>query len=257
MKKIILSSILLSSIFSSFASADLLRIGAGTGIWSQNSSGISSYNKNGASGTDTVIDDKKSQAYFWSYIKHPLPILPNLRLEYSNVEYNGLVSGSFDGFQLPSNKKSHSHLSMTQYDVIPYYNIWDNTFWTTIDIGLDIKVLDSDYTVDKVSVLGVNVFNGYEDKTTTVVPLGYLRTRVEIPSTNIGIEGDVKYISYDGNTISDARAKVDFSIDIPNSPLSAGLEVGYRYQHFYLDDKDGTKINLTFDGLFAGVNINF
>jgi outer membrane protein len=126
----------------------------------------------------------------------------------------------------------------------------------TLDLGLDLKVVTLDYTATNViidAVLGQN----YSDSQTIVVPLGYLRARVEIPSTDIGIEADVKYITYDGSTISDIRAKVDYTFSsVP--VVQPAIEVGYRVQKLdLLSDDKKSAANVDFSGIYAGLMLRF
>jgi outer membrane protein len=254
MKKIIQISLLSIGLFSSL-NADIIRIEGGAGVWQQNSAGESSYSSNGLTGTDTVIEDEMNKGYAWVLFKQPIPLIPNLRLEYTNVEYNGIVSGSFDNFDLPDGLTTDSHLTIDQYDIIPYYNILDNTFWATIDVGLDIKILESEYTAASTTE-GIITFEGYNSNDTLVVPLGYLRARVEIPGTDIGLESDIKYITYDGSSVIDFRAKVDYTFDM--FPIvQPGIEIGYRYQKIDIDDGDGTLIDIDFSGVYAGLMVRF
>ena len=100
-------------------------------------------------------------------------------------------------------------------------------------------------------------FTGYSDTTSLVLPLAYLRGRVEIPATNIGLEADGKYITYSGSTAYDIRAKVDYTLGfIP--VVQPALEVGYRIQKFDLvSDDEKTKMNLDFAGVYAGFMLRF
>jgi len=139
---------------------------------------------------------------------------------------------------------------MNQYDIIGYYNILDNTFWTTVDLGLDVKILDTSYTVNP-----LGVFTGYNDNSTTAIPMAYARARFEIPTTDIGLETDVKYINYDGNSYIDTRAKIDYTIGI-TPVFQPGVEVGYRYQNFDLNN-DNLKSKIKFYGLYAGLIVRF
>ena len=89
---------------------------------------------------------------------------------------------------------------MQQFDIIPYYNILDNTAWITIDVGLDIKVIQADIDVkalddstgnmfaNSIATAANSVFTGYSDSVTAPIPLLYLRGRIEIPTTEFAIE---------------------------------------------------------------------
>ena len=264
MKKILSSLALGAIVFSTAANADFARVEAGVGAWSYKPSGLITYTDNDGTLTNTSLEKEQSSAYAWILIKHPIPILPNLRLEYATVHDDGEGTGSYNGYTFPAGTKTTWDL--TQYDVIPYYNILDNTFWTTIDIGIDIKVVESDYTAKNVEVgvtlpspgsTGGVTISDYNEKDTAVVPLAYLRGRVEIPATDIGLEADAKYISYDGDTIYDVRAKVDYTLSfVP--VVQPAIEIGYRAQKYDFTSEDKkTKVNMDFSGLYMGIMARF
>ncbi|MGB3961303.1 MAG: TIGR04219 family outer membrane beta-barrel protein, partial [Sulfurimonas sp.] len=148
-------------------------------------------------------------------------------------------------------------LKMKQFDIIPYYNILDNTAWTTLDIGLDAKVVSLDYAANGVTNNTTSLTEDYSDSVTIVVPMAYLRARVEIPATNIGLEADAKYVTYDGSTISDMRAKVDYTLDF-FPVVQPALEIGYRTQKIDIASSDvKSAINIEYSGLYAGLMLRF
>ncbi|MBU1657691.1 TIGR04219 family outer membrane beta-barrel protein [bacterium] len=253
MKKI-LTTLACGIMFAATASADFARIEMGAGAWMQTPSGEISYTNSGATGKDTSLEKEETQNYAWLLIKHPVPIIPNLRVEYVSLKNSGEATGSFKDFTIPT--KASTTLEMTQFDVIPYYNILDNTFWTTLDLGVDLKIMNTSYKADGVTIVG-STDTSYSDTTSIVLPLLYVRSRVEIPATNIGLEADVKYITTGSSTMYDVRAKVDYTLDfIPI--VQPALEVGYRVQKIQIDE-DGTdaKMDLNFAGLYAGLMLRF
>ncbi len=257
MKKI-LTSLAVVATLSTALSADFARVEMGAGVWSQTPSGYAERTDGDGTlnlnGKYTSAEESSSEIYAWLLIKHPIPILPNIRLEYVTLTDEGTTKGSIDGVPLPLGGAPTS-FDVTQFDIVPYYNILDNTFWTTIDLGLDIKVIQTDTAVGAVSSFGVTLYDGYTSSDTTVVPLLYVRTRVEIPVTNIGFEADVKAISDGTNTMYDIRAKVDYTLDfIP--VVQPALEVGYRVQQLTVDDGD-TQVDLNYSGIYAGLMLRF
>jgi len=244
------------TLFTSALNADIARVEMGGGAWNQTPKGILSYTDGATAGTYTSDEKEDQSIYAWLLIKHPIPILPNLRLEYTTLKDTGIVSGSFSGFTVPG-ATTTSSLDITQYDVIPYYNLLDNTFWTTVDVGLDLKVMETTYKVDGVNVNGIGGISAYEDTTSVIIPMGYVRARVEIPVTDIGLEADVKYITYQGNTVSDIRVKADYTLGfIP--VVQPAIEIGYRMQKFDLtSDDEKTKMNIDFSGVYAGLMLRF
>ena len=259
MKKIISSIAIGATLLSTAASADVMRIEAGVGVWAQTPNGYATRtDSDGAlnlDGTYTSAEKEDAGTYAWMLLKHPLPIIPNLRLEYVSFSDKGTTTGKVNGVGLPA-AGAPTTVDITQYDVIPYYNILDNTFWMTIDVGLDVKVIQSDATVGAVSVSGIQVYKGDSSSDTTVVPLVYLRDRVQIPTTNIGIEADAKAITDGTNTMYDVRAKLDYTLDfIP--VVQPAIEVGYRMQKLRVDDGDKAQVDLTYQGPYMGIMARF
>jgi len=253
MMKKLLTACALTTLFGASLQADIMRVEAGVGAWAQTPSGYASRNDGGGlidlEGDYISSENESTETYAWILFKHPLPIIPNLRLEYVTVSDEGKTSGTVNGIGVPDG--TPTTIDMTQYDIIPYYNLLDNTFWMTVDLGLDVKVIQSDTTVSAVQPL----YDGYSSTDTTVIPLIYLRTRVEIPVTNIGLEADAKAITDGTNTMYDLRAKVDYTLDfIP--VVQPGLEVGYRVQKIIIDD-GANQVDLEYAGVYAGLMVRF
>ena len=257
MKKILtaLASILA---LSTTANADFARLEGGAGAWMQTPSTHMEYqDSTGLSGTDDSIGQDETQGYIWMLIKHPIPIVPNLRLEYVNISSVGLANGEFTFFPIGDElEDTPSSIEMTQFDIIPYYNILDNTFWMSLDLGLDIKVIETTYTAKpEVESFGVSL-GDYVEVSTTVIPMLYVRARTEIPTTNIGLEADVKYITDGTSSLSDIRLKVDYTLDfIP--VVQPAIELGYRIQTMDIETDEDLIADYEFSGVYVGVMLRF
>ena len=199
------------------------------------------------SGHDDSTKTAQSQTYAWVLFKHPLPVIPNLRVEYVGIKNEGKVTGVFKKFTANGGA---SLLEMKQYDIIPYYNILDNTAWITLDLGIDVKLIDFSYNAE------TTTHTEYTDSTMIPVPMLYARGRVELPSSGLGVESDIKYVSYSSTTVYDARAKIDYTFDI-TPVIQSGIEIGYRIQHIESEDLDDITMNLDFKGVYAGVMLRF
>jgi outer membrane protein len=254
MKKI-LTTLAITATLASTLSADFVRTEIGIGGWSQTPSGVATENIAGSNGSNVFDEKEDTSFYAWLLIKHPIPILPNIRLEYANINANGVANGSWGGINFAS---SPSSLKLKEYDVIPYYNLLDNTFWLTLDLGLDLKYIKYDYTVDGTPAVGIiPAVDAYQDSSSFVIPLLYLRARVQIPATGLGIESDIKYVAYNGSTIYDFRAKVDYTFDI-TPVFQPGIELGYRAQKIKIEDSSADlHSDVDFTGVYAGVVIRF
>ena len=252
MKKV-LTSLVCALILASTASADIARVEMGAGAWMQTPSGGITYTDAGAIGSDISSEKEELSPYVWMLIKHPIPVVPNLRVEYVSLANTGTATGTFEDFTASGGKTT---LDMTQFDIIPYYNILDNTAWITLDLGIDLKIIDVDYKAEGVTIVG-SLDTSYSETAAVVIPLVYARARVEIPTTNVGLESDLKYISNGSSTVYDARVKVDYTFDV--SPLvQPALEIGYRVQKIDIDEQDvNGKMDLEFAGIYAGLMLRF
>lgn len=250
MKKV-LYTLACTAVLASSAMSDIARVEMGAGAWMQESKGTAAYTDGGADGSYISSEKDSSEPYIWALIKHPVPALPNLRLEYVSLKDSGIASGQFKDFDITAASTTLSY-DMKQYDIIPYYNILDNTAWITLDLGLDIKIIDASYTAAASAP-----FAGYSDSITFAIPLLYARTRVEIPATDIGLEADIKYITTGDSTVYDVRAKVDYTLDfVP--VVQPALEVGYRVQKIDIDESSvDAKLDIEFSGFYAGLMLRF
>lgn len=243
-------------LLSAGAAADAFRIEAGVGGWSQKDSGSVDYTTSTQSGSDSSTEKSDTVGYAWIYLKHPIPILPNVRLEYAKLQYQGDVGVTIDTGTFTEATTSTSTFDSNVYDAILYYNLLDNLAWMTLDLGLDVKMFDYKYDV-AANDNGLVSYEGYSKSGTLVVPLAYLRARFEIPATGIGLEGEGSYISYDGATFYDARVKADWTMEfVP--VIQPGVEVGYRVTKVEYDkDSSELKANVDFSGFYAGLMMRF
>lgn len=254
MKKVLTAAVL-SVLLGLSAHADFIRVEAGGGIWSNELSGTVQYDGATAFDASSLGYSDESKAYLWMFIKHPIPIVPNLRLEYAKIDYSGTATDSFEWGGNTYTADSTSATELSQIDAILYYNILDNTAWITVDLGLDIKYIDA-------SIKGASVGNtqSFDESDEIMLPLAYGRARFEIPMTDIGIEGEAKYVAYQDSSMLDYSVKVDYTL-VNILPIDVGLEVGYRFQKLDLDSGDigglDSSLDIEIDGLFAGAVLRF
>ena len=254
----VLSGLFLAGLLGTVAQADIVRVEAGAGMWQNELEGSITSKQLAGTGFDTFNStllgyDKESKGYAWVNIKHPVPALPNLRLEYAAIDFSGTSTQSFTYRSVTYSASATTSLTMDQFDAIMYYNILDNTAWLTLDLGLDVKVIQSEFNAAD------SIGNVIHEKETLPIPMAYTRARVEIPGTDIGLEGDMKYIAYKGSKFMDYRLKVDYVLaDI--FPVDVGLEAGYRYQKLDVDGAEfdvDTSGKLEIDGFFVGAIVKF
>lgn len=257
MKKL-LSGFLLVGLLGLSSQADMLRVEMGAGAWQNDITGtIESKDLAGFDidilDVDSLGYDKETKGYIWMFIKHPVPILPNLRLEYTNVDFSGKSIQPFVYKGKTYTANSESTFKLNQFDIIMYYNLLDNTAWTTLDLGLDVKIMQGEFTAqDSTGLFFVN------EKETFPVPMAYGRLRFELPF-DIGLEGTAKYLAYKNSKITDYMIKADYTL-IDILPVDIGLEVGYRFEQLDIDGNDFSidkTVDVEIDGVFVGAVVRF
>jgi outer membrane protein len=245
MRKVITSSLLLATLYSASASADFLGLYVGGGSWNHDPSGDFSSTDAGSTNIDvasTLGLSDESETYFWAAFEHPVPVLPNVRVERTALGHSGSGSTSvtFDGQNFTSNYASNVVLDST--DIVLYYRLLDN--WVNLDLGLNVRSIDGEFSIK----------DGANDRIVDVsetVPMLYAAAQFDLPFTGFSVGADYSVISYDGSSYSDMRVRGIYE----TGPL--GFELGLRTTSLELDDVDGINANVDFDGLMMGVFLHF
>ena len=243
-------------------SAAELSFSAGGGIWRNEGTGELRYKDNPAVDIDYLDYDKENRGYIWAELRHPVPFLPNFRVEYVDLKLSGHSSHAFAWEDVGFKADAYSETTLTQLDMILFYNVLSLP-WVDLDLGADVKYIDFTFDAEgegkDLDDLGVQAEFTEDEDETAYIPFIYSRVRANIPATNFGIEGDVKYITYKNTTVLDTSIKANYFFDL--KAVKLGIEAGYRFESIDIDEDDFS--GLTFDidvdieGPFAGVFIRF
>lgn len=248
MKKILIASATATLLCTSTLSADTLGAEVGYAAWNTKLTG------NIKKGTDSLdfendlgYGNSETNGFLWAYIDHPIPILPNLKVQktfFSNDATGNIQNAtSFDGTNLTTGASS-TKLTFDQIDVIPYWRILDN--WVNLDIGLNFKLIDGDISITD------NTNTTAQTDFTAVLPLLYTKVRIDLPFSGFSIETDASYIQYKKNKFTDIKAGLVYE-----SSIGLGATIGYRKQNITLDDIDETYGDVDIKGAYAGLFFHF
>ena len=217
MKKSALLALILMA--SSGSEATILGFGVEADYFAPAATGDFQYNT-----ASTAFNGNTESGYqIGAYLEHPIPVLPNLRLDYtSDITFSG----------------AGNDVSMKQIDITPYYEILDNI--VDIDIGMTVKTLNG------------KTKGTVEESFNAVIPMGYLAASVMAPGTGLSVAGSVKYINISGDSMTDARIKAVMDI-----VAGVQAQVGYRYESLKLDDRFDLTTNTTVKGPFVGLGYIF
>lgn len=227
------------------ANADILGVGANVSYWDSDFSG-EVVNKGSAVDIENDLNmDSDSNANFTAYFEHPVPLLPNVRVNYTSISQSGsgkIGLEAFDGILPGADVKSE--LDLDQLDATFYYEVLDN--WVNLDLGLTARKFDGELIVrDQTNTANVS-------KTTVdaVVPMGYLAARFDLPFTGVSVGADGNFVSYSGDSLHDVNVYGQFEIAMLQ------LRAGYREMAIDYEDDDD-KLDVELSGPFASVGFTF
>ena len=225
----------------SLATADVLGVGARASYWDSDLSGEAGKNGDLVDVENELDLDSDSNVNAEAYFEHPVPILPNVRLNYTKIEQSG--SGEIStGFDVV-NGQVDSDLDLTQFDVTLYYEVLDN--WVNLDLGLTARSLDGELTIRE-------QLSGTESRTDidAVVPMAFLAARFDLPFTGASVGGQANGISFDGDSVYDVNVYGQYELSV------VSLRAGYRQISIDFEDGDD-RLDVELDGPFLSAGLVF
>ncbi len=265
MKKfsLILAGVLFSG---SFAYADFFSISAGAGVEQQKIGGYvqsgDSKNYFGVKKINPVLTPTtgyfglkdKSHPYFWIKLIHPIPILPNIKFQYTKYDSTGHSN------YIAANIKVFGDVSvdtvLTNADTSMKINSYDITlFYEFKPVFADFEIgAGADYWKGKFSIYD-NTTDKNVVNSTWSVALPYIYGRMETMSVGgFSVIGSAKWAKSGNNHHYDFLAALKYTIDIPG-PVNPFIKVGYKFKEAQAD-KDGiTKLN--YRGAFLEGGLKF
>jgi len=236
--KRVLSFIILAS---TLATADFIGGEVNVGYYSHTPSGTIQYQGNVLDVENTLKWKDEGDMFLKAYIEHPLPLIPNIKLGYSEFGHSGsgLINQAFDfgGQTYVANSNIESNFDLKMYDLTLYYELLDN--WVNVDVGLNVKYVDGSVSVKN------NAENEFTDFQVPI-PMLYAKARFDVPTTDLSFQVEGNYISYDGHTLYDAEAGVRYTF-----ALGLGVEAGYKTMKLELDDIDDLTMKSDFSGAYG------
>ncbi|MEX1663851.1 TIGR04219 family outer membrane beta-barrel protein [Zhongshania arctica] len=244
MQKRLIALAILAASASVATQADIVGATAGAYIWKQ------SWDGNVKAGSDSIdmnddlgYDDETGKSFFVA-LEHPVPLLPNIRLQRTDLdisETNQLSrTFTFDGTVYTSTDTVDSTTDLSHTDATLYYEILDN--WVNLDVGITVRAFDGEVrlsTTGREGSVDIDV----------PVPMAYVNARFDLPLTGLYASALANVISYGDNSISDITLGLGYEFGI------VGLELGYRNFDVDLEDDD-EEAKVTVDGYFLGVVID-
>lgn len=246
MKKELLAATILT-VVAGAAQADIIGLTGGAYVWKQSWDGDV---RSGPSTNDQIslkndlgYDDETGNSFFVA-LEHPIPLLPNIRLQRTELEISEQSTLSknftFEGKSYQANNPVDSTTDLSHTDATFYYEILDN--WVNLDVGFSVRVFDGEVRLKS---------SGFEESLDldAPLPMAYANARFNLPFSGLYASAVGNIIAYDGNSVTDITMGIGYEIGI------AAIELNYR--NFDVDLEDGDEeAGITVDGIYLGVVID-
>ena len=223
------------------AQADILGGTVEATYWQAGLSGHAAIGSDRVDAEDDLNFDDDSFFELAASIEHPVPIIPNVRLRYTDLDQteNGNLSSNFENVNAGP---VETNLDLSHYGAVFYYEILDN--WVSIDLGLDIRKFDGQ----------LKITGGGNESLTDIdetLPLGYIAAEFAMPFTDMSAGAEISAISYSGNSIHDAKIRIRQGFSL------AFIELGYRQLGVKLDDVSDLDVDLDYSGVYLSTGLDF
>ncbi len=229
----------------------LLGVYAGAQGWNTSASG--GFSETSASSAAFNLDSQTNTSLYVA-LEHMVPLVPNIKVNYTTLDSDGVTNLNtafeFDGNVYTENTALLSTVDMDSTDLILYYELFDNDLFS-FDLGINGKYIEGTFFVEDVDsgTSGNAAFKG-------IIPMAYSRVMFSFPFTGLSAYAEGSYLSFDDHEVRDVQAAITYSF-IESLALDMTLQVGYRDVSVDIEDLDDIYADLTYDGVFAGLEIHF
>jgi len=234
------------ALLSTFSTADIIGGELNLGFYTHAPIGTAQYQGDEISLENDLKWEKENDIFAKIYIEHPLPIVPNIKLGYTNFGHVGAGNVNknfqFGGKNFNVNSNVDTNFDLKMYDLALYYEILDN--WLNLDIGVNVKYLDGQIAVRGEDINGLIVDESANFQ--VPIPMLYAKARFDVPTTDLSFQVEGNYVSYDGNTFYDAEVGARYTF-----LLGFGVEAGYKTMKLKINDVDDLSMNSEFSGAYG------
>ncbi len=215
------------------------------GFFNHQPNGKASYKGNTVDIEDTLGFSEEQDIFLKAYLEHPLPLLPNIKLGYTELSHGGSSSViDFTWGEHTYNSEIESSLSLDMTDVTLYYEFLDN--WAETDAGFTLRYISGDMCVQSSRSSDVADFSAW-------VPMLYGKVRLALPVTDLSFQIEANAISYWDITAYDYELSARYTL-----AMGVGLEAGYKAFHMDSDALvNGFDTNVDFSGPYAAAIWDF
>lgn len=209
--------------------------------------------------TDLDLEDDlglegESGSYLYIAIEHGIPIIPNVKLAFSDITESATNTTErnvfLGGVEFPAPSRVKTDLDFSHYDLTMYYELLDN--WVNLDLGLTIRQMDGELKAEGYYLpMPTQKISASEDLD-FAIPLLYAKAQFDLPLTGLyaGVEGN--WIGAGGTQLYDLWGKAGYTF-----AFGLGVEAGLRKMALELDDVEDLDADVTLDGTYVAATFHF
>lgn len=225
------------------AKADALGLFFGVSGWDAENTGDVQSGSVPVSVDNDLGFESETLAQAYVAFDHFIPLIPNVRLQYVDLDYegDGQLSKDFDGINFNGNVATQ--LDLNQTDLIAYWRILDNV--VNLDLGVQVSRIDGSLSIRQAGAASNTNFD-------EILPAGYLSAGVDLPFTGLSLTGGLAVgADVDGGRLNDLRVNLNYEIGV------VGADLGWRKLDLMLDDVEGVDNDFTLSGPYLGLTLHF
>ena len=261
------SIVLIALLCTDILKADFLSVSIGGGYERQDISGyvkngntINYFNNSSAESDGNINSgnlglDNKNNPFIWLKIIHPIPVLPDIKFQYTKYHSTGhsnYVKGNvkiFGDASIPAALTNiDTKMDINSYDVTFFYEF--NPLVADIEIGAGTDIWDG-----KLKIYDNIAKKEIVNQNFTVI-LPYLYGHIETNHIfGFSALATVKWAKAGDNHHYDYLGALKYTFDV-SGPIDPFIKVGYRYKEAYGVDGDNTT-KLKYKGYFAEIGAEF
>ncbi|MGB0495339.1 MAG: TIGR04219 family outer membrane beta-barrel protein [Kangiellaceae bacterium] len=238
-----------------FVSADMAGIEVGAYQWTPDYSGTIKSDSTAAAIDAIDIQDSlgftdDTHNIIWASLEHPVPVIPNIKIVSSDL--NSTASNvlteqiEFEGEVFSASETVDTVIDLSNIEYTLYYELLDN--WINLDGGITIRDYDGVVSLNT-DPAGSNI--DAHQSLNFMIPLIYVKGRVDLPFTGFFVDGEINIISIDGNSLSDTAFSVGYE-----SEIGLGAKAGFRTFSMDVDESD-LLADVEFKGAYISAFFHF
>ena len=193
---------------------------------------------NGGYGDSAAFDaydlENKEQLRLSVALHHPVPFLPNVRIETQDMKTTGQLDNGSTG-----------ELDLSHDSAIFYYTFLDNSL-----VRLHAGVAAKRFNGQVADAIG-NSWNLSE-----TIPTAYALVGAGLPFTGLSAYARGHVLAIDSSSLQDIEIALQYRL-FDSLALDGSIQVGYRYFNVELDNVANLYSDVEFKGPFVGIQLHF